>query len=122
MTGLPAPSVMGIQNYTVQVFKDIDTDGGGEVDYEEFSTWIKNSDNIQEFLLKYTGVQTFERALKRKDEELAQWMAIFEECAVEFMDDSYTEISMLKKQISQKMHHINKDILEKLYEIMMYDG
>ena len=46
MVGLPPPSVMGIQNYTVQVFQDIDTDGGGQVDFEEFSTWIKNSDNI----------------------------------------------------------------------------
>jgi len=45
-TGLPPPSVMGIQNYTVQVFQDIDNDGSGQVDFEEFSYWVKNSDQI----------------------------------------------------------------------------
>ena len=55
----------------------------------------------------YTGVQTFERALKRKDEELARWMNLFDECSVEFMDDKYVEISLLRKEIDSKMSHIN---------------
>jgi len=69
MTGLPQPSTMGIQTYTVAVFKEIDDDQSGIVDYLEFEKCIKNSDPIQEFLLKFTGVQTFERSVRRKNEE-----------------------------------------------------
>ena len=50
------------------------------------------------------------------------WMKIFDDCSVEFMDDTYTEISTLRKEISNRMPHIKGDILEKLYEIMKYDG
>ena len=46
ITGLPSPSVMGIQNYTFQVFQDIDTNASGHIDFNEFSIWIKNSDQI----------------------------------------------------------------------------
>ena len=38
------------------------------------------------------------------------------------MDDSYTPICLLRKHINSRMPHINKEILDKLYEIMLYDG
>jgi len=34
----------------------VDADGNGEIDFDEFSKWIKGSDQIQDFLLKYTGI------------------------------------------------------------------
>ena len=51
-----------------------------------------------------------------------KWTSIFDECSVEFMDDKYTEISLLRKVIDKKMGHIDGDIREKIYEIMLYDG
>ena len=38
------------------------------------------------------------------------------------MDDQYTEISLLRKMINERMPHIDKEILNKIYEIMLYDG
>ena len=94
--GLPRPSVHGVINFTNEVFNEIDENGNNLIDYEEFETWIKNSDSIQEFLLRYSGVQTFERAVKRKNEEYDKWLNMFDEVGVEFMDDVYVESYMLK--------------------------
>ena len=38
------------------------------------------------------------------------------------MDDKYTEISLLRKEIDKKMSHIKAEIRNKIYEIMLYDG
>ena len=67
-------------------------------------------------------MQTFERAQRRKNEEFSKWVEIFDECAVEFMDDFYTEIDLLKGKIDKEMSHIDKNIRTKLYSIMTYEG
>jgi hypothetical protein len=85
----------------VAVFKEIDNDQSGIVDYPEFEEWIKQSDPIQEFLLKFTGVQTFERSVKRKQEDFKKWEDIFYGCAVEFMDDHYTEVDLLRTAVNK---------------------
>ena len=38
------------------------------------------------------------------------------------MDDEYTEIALLRTLIDKEMPHINKEIRESIYEIMLYDG
>lgn len=62
---LEPPKQEAILDYSYSVFKEIDDDGSGEVEFDEFKQWIKNSDDIQDFLIKYTGIQTFESALRR---------------------------------------------------------
>ena len=69
-----------------------------------------------------SGVQTIERAIKRKDEEFERWNNLFEEIGVEFMDDEYVESYMLKIAIDEEMVHIEKDIRDKLFLMMTYDG
>ena len=54
--GLKAPSRIGIQQFTFEQFKVLDEDGSGSIDFAEFEQWISKSTEIQEFLLKYTGV------------------------------------------------------------------
>ena len=56
IVGLPQPGRVKIQEYTYEAFKIVDADGNGEIDFDEFSKWIKGSDQIQDFLLKYTGI------------------------------------------------------------------
>jgi len=62
---LPVPSSSCILKYSYDVYKEIDEDMSGEIDFEEFRTWIRNSHELQDFLLVYTGVQTFESANRR---------------------------------------------------------
>ena len=54
-----------IYQYSIDMFKKIDTDNGGDIGYEEFEYWIKGDKDLQEFVLKYTGVQTFDHATSR---------------------------------------------------------
>jgi Ca2+-binding EF-hand superfamily protein len=56
---LKTPSQNQVLEYSYSVFKEIDEDNSGEIDYEEFVDWIKQNIDLQDFLLKYTGVQTF---------------------------------------------------------------
>jgi hypothetical protein len=62
---------------------------------------------MQDFLLKHTGVQTYERAVRRRDEEFKKWNDIFVDVSVEFMDDFYTEMYLLKEKINKEMKHID---------------
>lgn len=60
-------------------FKQMDEDGSGDIEYDEFEYWIRNSDEIQDFLLRYTGQQTMDRAKKRYMELLDKYKEAFEE-------------------------------------------
>jgi Ca2+-binding EF-hand superfamily protein len=62
---LKTPSQNQVLEYSYSVFKEIDGDNSGEIDFSEFAGWVKNNVDLQEFLLKYTGVQTFESAKRR---------------------------------------------------------
>jgi hypothetical protein len=53
--------------------------------------------------------------VRRKEEEFAKWKNIFEECAVEFMDDFYTETDRLKVKIDKEMKHVDPEIRSKLF-------
>lgn len=37
---LPSPSALGLQEFTAAAFKEVDQDGGGTVDFDEFKQWI----------------------------------------------------------------------------------
>ena len=65
---LTVPGDDRILKYTYQVFKEIDDDGSGKIEFSEFAHWIKNSRPLQEFLLSYTGMQTIESAKRRYNE------------------------------------------------------
>ena len=62
---IATPKSEVILDYSYSVFKEIDEDGSGDIEFDEFKEWIKNSNDIQDFLIKYTGIQTFESALRR---------------------------------------------------------
>ena len=40
IANLPTPSALGLQDFVVVAFKEIDTDGGGSVDFDEFKNWL----------------------------------------------------------------------------------
>ena len=65
---LTVPGDDRILKYTYSVFKEIDDDGSGKIEFGEFSHWIKNSRPLQEFLLSYTGMQTIESAIRRYEQ------------------------------------------------------
>jgi hypothetical protein len=69
------------------VFKQIDVDGSEEIEFEEFNEWVRESEEIQDFLLKYTGQQTFERAKKRYEQLCQYYKTVFEKNSIDFMGE-----------------------------------
>ena len=55
----------------------MDEDGSGSIDFSEIDEWISNSHEIQEFMLRYTGVQTLRFAQTRFDAEKKMWADLF---------------------------------------------
>jgi len=80
----------------MEMFRKIDTDDGGEISYDEFEEWIKGDKDLQEFILRYTGVQTMEHASSRYNEQLNAFKDIFDFCSVDMMGDQFAKISDIK--------------------------
>ena len=51
---------------------------------------------IQDFILRYSGVQTIVRAKKIYDRENEEWLEFFESIAVDYCGSLYVEFEHLK--------------------------
>ena len=103
LVNLPVASLEDIEEIAKKLFTTIDYDKSKSIEFEEFKSWILDNYELQEFLLKYTGTQTFENAKKRFNYNYVKYKSIFSKVAggddVEEVDlDSL--ISVLKKDTS----------------------
>lgn len=71
--GIPTPSKLVVTQFITDQFSIVDADGSGSIDFEEFEKWISESREIQDFILRYTGVQTIVRARRVYEEECRKW-------------------------------------------------
>ena len=55
LVDLPVPHREDISQFAYHVFKTIDQDNSDMIEFEEFNEWIREAEEIQDFLLKYTG-------------------------------------------------------------------
>jgi Ca2+-binding EF-hand superfamily protein len=55
LVGLPVPHREDVTQYAYYVFKQIDEDNSDQIEFEKFSAWVRESEELQDFLLKYTG-------------------------------------------------------------------
>ena len=62
LAGLPQPAKVRVTEYISDLFKYIDEDGSGQVEYNELKDFIDNNMDIQDFILRFSGVQTHIRA------------------------------------------------------------
>lgn len=97
MLSLSIPLDNEITSFAYNCFKQMDTDRSGSIEYDEFEFWIRNSDEIQDFLLVYTGQQTMDRAQKRYNTLLEGYKEAFNAVCIEFMGENYATTDSLKK-------------------------
>ena len=64
LLSIPLVDKNEIITYAKAIFAEVDEDDSGEISFEEFQGWIKNSSDLQLFLLKYTGMQSIEESIK----------------------------------------------------------
>lgn len=122
VVGMEPPTRFQIQEFTYSAFDIVDADGNGVIDRDEFYGWIKGCDNIQDFLLKHTGIQTHERANRRYQLILGEWRRIFKEVAIEYCGTQYVEMALLRKRMEQHMPEMEKEVREKIYSLLNYGG
>lgn len=118
---IPVPYENEVQNYAYSCFKQMDTDGSGDIDYDEFEYWIRNSDEIQDFLLKYTGQQTMDRAKKRYNALLSSYKNAFDEVSIEFMGENYATVISLKEILNELLPDHESQHLNKLFILLDSD-
>ena len=56
LAGLPSPNKIRVTEYISDMFKYIDEDGSGQVEYNELKDFIDNNMEIQDFILRFSGV------------------------------------------------------------------
>lgn len=59
------PSMKLLEDLTASIFVAMDLDNSKTVSLAEFLTWIKSNNDLQNFLLKYAGMQTYDHMKKR---------------------------------------------------------
>lgn len=65
VAGLVIPSVGLLEQLAYVCFQMMDTDKNQHVDFEEFYEWTMQYEELQEFMIAYSGTQTFAYAQQR---------------------------------------------------------
>ena len=92
------------------------------VDYEEFKAFIDDDMEIQDFVLKYSGVQTIVRAMKIYNRENEDWKNFFESISVDYCGSYFVEFDHLKREMEKKLKDIDPTVRKRLYYIFSYEG
>ena len=95
----PLPYKGDVNNYAAFQFKNFRLNKEGMIERKDFSEWIKSSDEIQDFILQYTGVQTFDRAKKRYEKSCHEFEATFKRNSIDFMCEKYNMLEDLKVEL-----------------------
>lgn len=74
------PSIKTCEEAADNIFSLIDHDGNKKLSLKEFSFWITNNNEVQEFCLKYAGTQTFENLEKRFTQIKTFYKCLFDRC------------------------------------------
>lgn len=102
LVNLPVPSLEEIEEIAKKLFDTIDYDKSKTIEFEEFKSWILDNYEIQDFLLKYTGTQTFENAQRRFNFFFIKYKSIYSKVAGESAEECDLEslLIVLKKDNS----------------------
>lgn len=103
LAGLPSPSKIGVTEYISDMFKFIDEDGSGQVEYLELKEFIDNDMDIQDFILRFSGVQTFARASIIFQRDKKRWKDFFDRISIDYFGDNFVEAKVLK-------HHLDIEL------------
>ena len=120
--GIPLPSKLGVSNFITEQFRIVDEDGSGVIEFSEFENWLNGSRQIQDFILRYTGVQTIIRARDVYNKELEYWRDLFERISVEYYGRRFVEMHILQPELEKALSHIELESKKKLVYLLTYNG
>jgi len=78
---LPIPSLQDVEAIALSIFLLIDHDNNKRITLDEFSVWVTNNFELQDFFLKYTGTQTIQNLHRRVDVFMSTYKLYFDNVA-----------------------------------------
>lgn len=115
---LPVPSLEDVEEIANKLFEAIDYNKSKTIEFEEFKSWILNSYELQDFLLKYTGTQTFENAKRRFNYFYIKYKAIFNKVSGD-VDAQDCDLDSLITVIKKDMNEIDENSIEALSKTLI---
>lgn len=99
IVNIPAPELAVIEKTTDDIFYWIDEDGNKKIELHEFVKWMENNYALQDFILKYTGTQSYGNANRRYKVLQEKYNLIFKQCTPksEVFLKKDVEVEVLKK-------------------------
>ncbi|KAL4486887.1 hypothetical protein ABPG72_009651 [Tetrahymena utriculariae] len=73
VVGVPVPKIEFLESLADACFLMIDKDHSRHIDFEEFADWINRNFEFQDFLLKFSGTQSYPNAKKRMKEIISEY-------------------------------------------------
>ena len=75
------PSLKELEAFAENIFSQVDVDKSKSISFKEFSDWMCNSWDLQDFMLMYAMIQTWENAERRTRNHQVVYLKIFNEVA-----------------------------------------
>lgn len=101
-----------------EIFKIIDRDDNKRISIGEFLFWAKHNPELQNFLLKYAGIQTYENLKMRYNDIYAEFLFFFS-TAVDIKYEGFADARVIRKAIEKKEKGLVKDSdIDFLFEVL----
>ena len=122
LADIPPPNKTTVGHYITEVFYEVDEDGSGVVEYDELKDFVDNNMEMQEFMLRYSRVQTYIRAKFIYDQEKLKWKDFFVEHAIDYFGDLFIEVGRLEAALNKEIDHVPKVVRKRLMYIFTNEG
>ena len=116
MASLDLPTISFLENLSKTCFSMMDLDHNKHLEYSEFSKWVRENGDFQDFLLKYSGSQTIENARRHFREFMIHFEAIFDSRMNENKECLFRD---LKEAMFIEMSDILPEYMEFLWDVII---
>ncbi|CAD8184143.1 unnamed protein product [Paramecium octaurelia] len=114
---LPAPSIKDIDFYAERLFLELDRDYSYTISFNEFKLWIIGNFELQDFLLKYALIQTYENVTRRYKEKRILYENFFINAVGNDKHD-VCELELIKQLFLTEFNNQQLEILELLFKTL----
>ncbi|CAD8110174.1 unnamed protein product [Paramecium sonneborni] len=114
---LPAPSIKDIDFYAERLFLELDRDYSYTISFNEFKLWFIGNFELQDFLLKYALIQTYENARRRYKEKRILYENFFIN-AIGNDKSELCELESIKQIFLTEFNNQKQEILELLFKTL----
>ncbi|KAM3132892.1 hypothetical protein pb186bvf_015040 [Paramecium bursaria] len=110
------PEVRILEYFSEKMFLDLDSDRSQSISFREFSIWLTNSWELQDFMLQYAMIQTFENAERRTKEQKIFFEKLFESASG---NKDLCEVDSIGELFQKELNKQNPDVIKLLLQTLV---